>query len=200
MSEDYLIVGGGALKSLSDSGKVGGHLVLYDDVDLQEEFFTRKTDFWLEGKSFLPLIFAHGRSPQFGRKKLTHVRWENQYEGLWVEGRLPIKESAKIEALWEAVKRDELGLSSGSAGHLVERVKRAHATEIVTWPLSEASLSPNPCQPKSRAIALKSLPVADFDLYGERQPSAEQRAYQIYAELLQSQHEMLMREIEIRNR
>jgi phage head maturation protease len=164
MTDDFLVAAGSTLKSISDSGKVGGYLVLFDAVDKDQEFFTRSTDFWLENKSSLPLIYDHGRSPTFGRKKLTNVMVETQDAGVWIEGKLPIRESAKIEGLWEDVKADRLGLSSGTSGHLAERVKRAHATEITLWPISEASLALMPAQPKSRAVALKSLAAAEFEL------------------------------------
>ncbi len=187
MNEDFLVSPGGALKSLSDSGKVGGYLVLFgpDNIDLTDEYFSPSCDFWLEGKTLLPLIFDHGRSQVFKRQKLTHVRVETQDAGVWIEGKLPIRESAKIEQLWEAVKADQLGLSSGTSGHLAERVKRGRVNEIVTWPISEASLAPAPCQPKSRAVALKSLPAADFDLFADHELSIEQRFYNE-----QARHEM----------
>jgi hypothetical protein len=192
MNEDFLVSPGGALKSLSDTGKIGGYLVLYgpENVDLQDEYFSPNCDFWLEGKTLLPLIFDHGRSQTFKRKKITHVRVEPQSQGIWIEGRLPLHESPKIEDLWEAIQRDELGLSSGSSGHLVERVMKGRVAEITAWPISEASLAPVPAQPKSRAVALKSLPAAEFETL-----SPEQRALSEYVKLLQWQHETRMREI-----
>jgi hypothetical protein len=45
-------------------------------------------------------------------------------------------------------------------------------------------------------MALKSLPVSDFDLYGERQRNAEQKAASMHAQILQWQHERRMRELE----
>ncbi len=183
MTDDFLVAAGSTLKSISDSGKVGGYLVLFDAVDKDQEFFTRSTDFWLENKSSLPLIYDHGRSPTFGRKKLTNVMVETHDAGVWIEGKLPIRESAKIEGLWEDVKADRLGLSSGTSGHLAERVKRAHATEITLWPISEASLALMPAQPKSRAVALKSLAAAEFELSQQRwgSLSPEERALNLRA-------------------
>jgi phage head maturation protease len=195
MNEDFIVHDGGNLKSISDTGKIGGHLVLFDDLDLDGEYFTRETDFWLEAKSLLPMIFDHGRSAVFGKKKLTNVRFETQEKGLWIEGKLPIHDSAKIEALWEDIKADKLGLSSGTAGHLTERITRRRGTEIVTWPITEASLARRPAQPRSRAVALKSLPADEFELVPPKtlhQKELERRAREIYIETLKSQHELRM--------
>ncbi len=194
MNEDFLVCPGGSLKSLSDSGKVGGHLVLFGphNIDLDNEYFSAACDFWLEGKSFLPLIYDHGRSSTFRKNKLTHVRFEKQPEGIWIEGRLPINESAAIEALWESVKRDELGLSSGTSGHLAERIPRGTVSEITVWPITEASLAKQPVQPRSRAVALKSLPADDFDVFANQpaQAQLQQLALKAEFEFLRLQHEM----------
>jgi HK97 family phage prohead protease len=163
MNEDFLVVGGSALKALSDGGKFGGFLVLFNDVDLEGERFTSETDFWLAGKSLLPLLYDHGRSRVFGKKKLTHVCHDVQPQGLWVEGRLPLGDGPEVEQLWHSVKSDQLGLSSGSSSHLVEKRRAGDAVEILSWPISEASLAPMPAQPRSRAMALKSLPPAEFE-------------------------------------
>lgn len=198
MNEDFLVISGGSIKSLNDSGKVGGYLALFgpENVDLQSEFFSPDCDFWLEAKSLLPMIYDHGRSPEFRRKKLTHVRFERHDQGLWIEGRLPIQDSPAIEQLWEQVKRDELGLSSGTAGHLAGRVPRGSVTEIVEWPITEASLARRPAQPKSRAVALKSLPLSDFEIVAPKsQDYYNQLAAIEYAKLLQIQHELRMMEI-----
>lgn len=195
--DDFLVTSGGAIKSLSDTGKVGGYLVLFDIVDLDQEYFTKAgSDFWLHGKSLLPLIYDHGRDKTLRKRKLTHVYHDTQDKGLWIEGKLPLGDGPEIERIWEAVKRDELGLSSGSSSHLVEGVKRPHGTELTTWPITEASLALRPAQPQSRAIALKSLPVSDFDLFADHRPSPEERAREIYVDLLKSRHERVMREFE----
>ena len=191
MQEDFLVYQGGALKSLSDTGKVGGFLVLFDSVDLQSEYFTAATDYWLEGKSLLPLIWRHGLDQPLGRKKLTHVYHDMRPEGLWVEGRLPLGSSEAIDQIWAAIQKDEIGLSSGSASHLVAKefnpVK--NATEIRSWPVTEASLTGKPVQPLSRAMPLKAF----FD---STALSPEQRAAAIYAECLMRGIELKMRSFE----
>jgi hypothetical protein len=214
MKDDFVVSAGGPLKSLSDSGKVGGYLVLTgpEYIDLDREYFSTDCDFWLEGKSLIPMLFDHGRSEVFKRRRITHVRVEKQDAGVWIEGKLPIRESSEVEQLWESVKRDELGLSSGTSEHLMERVRRGNVTEIVSWPISEASLAPRPAQPKSRAVALKSLPRAEFDLYADPEERArqiyeqldalvnetrtpEQRAAEVYAQSLMRMHELRMQSL-----
>lgn len=193
MSDDFLVFPGGSLKSLSDTGKIGGFLVLFEVTDLESDYFTKdKTDYWLEGKSLLPLIWRHGLDRTIGRKRLTHVYHNIQDEGLWIEGKLPLRSSAEVDQIWDRVQKDEIGLSSGTAGHLVHKEFNPHrrANEIKSWPLTEASLTPQPVQPRSRAVALKSLPTSDFESLNPQ--SAEQRAATIYAETLIRGHELRM--------
>jgi phage head maturation protease len=199
MNDEFLVMHGGAMKSLSDSGKVGGFLILFgqDNMDLDGEYFSRRCDFTLEGRTTLPLLYDHGRSEVFKRKKLTHVAFETHDAGIWIEGKLPIRENQRVEELWESVKRDELGLSSGTSEHLMERVRRGRVNEIVNWPISEASLAPRPAQPRSRAVALKSLPTAEFEMSRRRDGlSPEQRVREARVELIRAQHEQRMRDFE----
>ena len=65
--EGFGVIGGGPIKSVNDGGLVGGYLVLFDAVDLDKERLTLQSDFWLEGKSSLPLLIVHGL------KRVQHV-------------------------------------------------------------------------------------------------------------------------------
>ncbi|MCM3903667.1 MAG: HK97 family phage prohead protease [Pyrinomonadaceae bacterium] len=194
--DDFLVMQGGAVKSLSDSGKFGGFLILFDVVDLENERFTKRTITWLEDGDRRPLIYAHGQSKEFGKRKITHVTVENQADGVWVEGRLPIAESLKVEQLWEGIKADKLGLSSGSSSHLVEKRRVGNVVELSTWPVFEASLTFNPAQTRSRAMALKSLSPADFDLFADHRPGPEARAREIYVQTVIDRYEQVMRDFE----
>jgi len=178
MGEDFLVATGGAIKSLSDKGKVGGFLVLFDLMDQDGERFTAKTDYWLEGKTNLPLLYDHGRDKTLKRRRLTSVTFNTQARGIWVEGQLPLGTSKEVDRIWDAVKADRLGLSSGAVAHLVERAPTGRGVEIKSWPVSEASLTPEPAQHYSRAVALKSIqPVGldQLDLFNPAQ--IEQRRF-----------------------
>jgi hypothetical protein len=163
MNEDFLVATGGVIKSLGDKGRVGGYLVLFDLIDGDGEHFTAKTDYWLEGKTSLPLLYDHGRDKVLKRRRLTSVSFTTQPRGIWVEGQLPLGSSEEVDTIWEAVKADRLGLSSGAVAHLVERGASGRGVEIKSWPVSEASLTPEPAQRFSRAVALKSVAPIAFD-------------------------------------
>jgi hypothetical protein len=163
MNEDFLVASGGAIKSLSDKGKMGGFLVLFDLIDQDFERFTAKTDYWLEGKTSLPLLYDHGRDKTLKRRRLTSVTFNTQARGIWVEGQLPLGTSEEIDTIWDAVKADRLGLSSGAVAHLVERAPSNRGVEIKSWNISEASLTAEPAQRYSRAVALKSVQPVPFD-------------------------------------
>jgi HK97 family phage major capsid protein len=49
-----------------------------------------------------------------------------------------------------------MGISSGAAGHLVERVKTNGGNFIAQWPIGEVSLTPTPAEPRN-VVSLKSL-------------------------------------------
>ncbi len=52
----------------------------------------------------------------------------------------------------------QLGWSSGTAAHLVEREEAGEAWKIKMWPLGlDASLTPTPAEPRNKVIPLKSL-------------------------------------------
>lgn len=194
-NEDFLIYQGDTLKALSDTGKVGGYLVLFNETDLQGDYFTsEQTDYWLEGKSLLPLLWAHGLDKTVGRKRLTHVYHSMHDQGLWIEGKLPLRANEVVDRIWDRVQKGEIGLSSGSAGHLVHREFDAArgANKITSWPITEGSLTPQPVQPRSRAVALKSLPLSDFEIGAPSPGYYEQKAMNEYVKLLQIQHELRM--------
>jgi len=60
------------------------------------------------------------------------------------------------KAIEEMVRRKKMGISSGAAGHLVERVKTEGGNFISQWPIGEVSLTPTPAEPRN-VVSLKSL-------------------------------------------
>jgi hypothetical protein len=63
------------------------------------------------------------------------------------------------QAVFGLVKAGKLGWSSGAVGHLV---KKSSDGQITRWPIGEASITPCPCEPLNRAIAVDSLQTVKF--------------------------------------
>jgi len=141
---------GAALKA-AYTGDVEGLLVVFgnpDTVDLENEFFTRDTDFgrlretpiWLNHTQ--PIKTAGGvilvEEPiGYGALELTD-------EGVIVRGLL----DAKYRYLAQIAP--EMGWSSGTAAHLVMREAVGKATFIKRWLLGlDASITPTPAEPRT---------------------------------------------------
>lgn len=178
MPDDTLVCFGDAAKSLGD-GKIGGYLVRFsgpDDPDLTSEFFTKSTDFWLDGEAAPArrVIYHHGFDPKMEIRKLGLSRLKLDEAGIWAEAQLDLRDEyeRKIEGM---VKDGKLGWSSGSAPHLVRMKRVGKAKQILSWPIVEATLTPTPAEPRNGVVPLKSLKVmseGDTD-----QPDAELKAF-----------------------
>lgn len=175
MADDTLISFGGSVKSLGD-GRVGGYLVVFtgaNDPDLTGEFFTRDTDFWFdpdEQPVVKRVIYNHGFDKVLGLRKIGKATLRVDDAGVWAEAQLDLRDEyeRKIESL---AKAEKLGWSSGSAPHLVTYERVGGVKRIVSWPITEATLTPTPAEPRARIMAMKSLKVmseAETD-----QPDAE---------------------------
>lgn len=158
---------GSEVKDLDDKGTVGGYLVVFGsptETDLERDFFTKQTDFWLsggEGKS--AALYAHGTDPKLGKRRIDKD-WGSlvlKDAGVWMETQIE-KRSEYEEAILQLAKEGKLGLSSGTASHLVEREAveegKEGVTKITQWPLGlDASLTPQPAEPRTSVQPLKGL-------------------------------------------
>jgi HK97 family phage major capsid protein len=155
---DELVYAGEAVKSLG-GGRIGGYLVRFsgpDDPDLAGDFFTKDTDFGPHQTSLV--YYHHGQDGTLKRRLLDPAaKLRKDDFGVWVEAQLSMRDEYERWLLAEAEK-GRLGWSSGTAGHLTERVPVRGAHWIKSWPLGlDASLTPIPCEPRARAVPLKSL-------------------------------------------
>jgi phage head maturation protease len=170
-TSDALIRGGGALKNLSDKGDFGGYLVRFGSPeahDLEGDFFTKDTDFWLhgasgstkvgsEGSSFV--LYGHGTDPELGTRRLATGRLVVKDAGVWMETQMQRRNEYE-EAIEQLAKQGALGLSSGTAAHLVETERKSGANWIKTWPLGlDASLTPEPAEPRTSVQPLKTSSI-----------------------------------------
>lgn len=200
-SADMLIVNGGAIKSLGDN-KYGGYLVRFGDkdaTDLTGDFFTAETDFDINGEKATAIYYDHGLDPVLKRRKIGAGTLKQDGVGVWLEFQLQRRDEYE-EAIAEYAAQGKFGLSSGTAPHLVERVKEGKAHRITMWPLGlDASITPTPAEPRTSVMPLKSYrpaanPLSDIassnDSIGEAKgagdghaQSAEQRARALMLEI-----------------
>jgi hypothetical protein len=164
--EDPLINFGGGLKVLG-SGKqygkdpsgsrVGGYAIVYtgpNDLDLDGQFFSKDTDFWLPqgSKGFVWPIYGHGQDPTLKNKRFSSKPWKVREDdaGLWMEGQLEIADKYDEMVLEKGIKPGKMGLSTGALSHLVSvsRTKEGPdgAEHIDDWPVYENSITPQPSE------------------------------------------------------
>ena len=161
--DETLVTVGGELKALGD-GKVGGYLVMFGDsetpdVSPMRDFFTRATDFDLDddGSGKSSVLYHHGLDPVIGKRKLATASLRMDDVGVWMEAQLKLRDDYE-RAIYELVQGAKMGLSSGTAPHLVEREARNNGThEITRWPLGlDASITPMPAEPRTRVLPIKA--------------------------------------------
>ena len=138
--------------------KVGGYLVQFtteDDPDLEGEFFTKATDFGQHLTA--PVLYQHGMDTKIGRRRLGSGTLKPDDVGVWIEAQLELRDEYE-QAIYEMAVAGKLGWSSGTAPHLVEREGTGKAVHLISWPLGlDASLTPTPAEPRTRAVTLKSV-------------------------------------------
>jgi hypothetical protein len=141
---------GAALKT-TESGDVEGLLVVFgnpDATDLENEYFTKDTDF---GRFRETPIWLNHAQPVKTASGIILVEEPVGYGALEI-----VDEGVIIRGLLEAKYRylaqiaRELGWSSGTAAHLVMRESVGKATYIKRWLLGlDASITPTPAEPRT---------------------------------------------------
>jgi len=135
-----------ALREEDGGVVVGGYLLLWGDPkrkDLGDEYFTPKTELWLDVYKSVPALFHHGLDDMIGLSAIgRRLKAEVDDVGVWVEDWLN-----KSSRFWHLVKplleAERLYYSPGSAPHLV---KKAADGELLVWPVVEDTLTPMPMQ------------------------------------------------------
>lgn len=159
--DEILIAYGAELKALGE-GRVGGYLVRFstaDDPDLTGDFFTPNTDFDLtNGNKSVPVLFHHGMDGTLKKRRLGRADLRVDDVGVWMEAQLTLRDDYE-RAVYDMVAAGKMGLSSGSASHLVERDVSGKSAHITAWPIVEASITPTPAEPRTAVVPLKSLAV-----------------------------------------
>lgn len=167
-----MVLFGDSVKALDDNGKVGGYLVLFGSAEKTDassfrDYFTPETDFGLDLSTKARVLYQHGMDAKIGNRTLDIGAMKTDDAGVWIEGQLKMRDEYE-RAIFSMAKAQKLGWSSGTAKHLIRREPQPNGSNRVTsWPLGlDASLTPNPAEPRTHAMALKSL----FDISGENAP------------------------------
>jgi hypothetical protein len=156
---------GSAVKALGN-GKVGGYLVLFSgpaDPDLQGDYFTKDTDFFLDSGERRPILYRHGAHPIIKSQKLGKGTVTIDDIGVFIEGELELRDKYE-KAIYALIEKGKLGWSSGSMSHLVARLPHEKSFEITSWPIGEASLTPQPVEGRTSAFSLKDMAADEIDL------------------------------------
>ncbi|KKN74784.1 hypothetical protein LCGC14_0386770 [marine sediment metagenome] len=145
-NDDMLVVLGGEIKALGN-GKLGGYLVRFTDADtpdMENDFFTKDTDFDIERGDRVTVYYNHGLDPVLKKRKLSKGTVETDSVGVWIETQLAMRDEYE-KAIYDMAESGKLGWSSGTLPNLIEREPVKKANWIKHWPLgSDASLTPTP--------------------------------------------------------
>jgi len=142
-------------------GYVKGYLVRFGDTkatDLEGDYFTKATDYGFpmeEGKRVpLNVYYHHGMDQAVGKKSIGTGFIKMDDTGLWYEAQLDLAdEYGKMVA--KLCKQGKMGFSSGAAAHMVERKSMGGASEIIRWPIAEASITPTPAEFRNSVKSLE---------------------------------------------
>jgi HK97 family phage major capsid protein len=172
LTDDMLVnFGDPAVKVLSTEGtktKVGGYLIRFTtpkDPDLEGDYFDKETDYVMEfpGKSItwfnhrLPVETSDGKKAVL-KRRLSDAELSVDDIGVFMAGVLD-ESDAYEKFLADLARAGKLGLSSGTARHLVESTPQKNGiNHIDLWPIGlDASYTHAPAESRNRVVALKSL-------------------------------------------
>ena len=186
-------------------GYVKGYLVRFGDTkatDLEGDYFTKATDYGFpleEGKRVpLNVYYHHGMDQMVGKKSIGTGFIKMTDEGLWYEAQLDMAdEYGKMVA--KLCKQGKMGFSSGAAAHMVERKSMGGASEIIRWPIAEASITPTPAEYRNSVKSLEEYyGMGEMDDMEEEEmvmaPMPEQSAAEYAAEIFKEAEGELIHE------
>ncbi len=125
------------------NGKIGGYGVVFTgpaQKDLQGDYFTPDTNLWLEHYPTVPVIYQHGMDKKMGTRVIGRATSRADPTGVWYETQLNLRDEYE-QAIYSLAEAGKLGYSSGSLPHLVRRKPDG---KLVSWPVAELTLTPNP--------------------------------------------------------
>ena len=136
-----------------DSFTVAGYGVVYGGTDLENDTFTKDTNYMLGVVPEPVVLYDHAQEIKSVLGKVTKITERDA--GLWMEAQINRSKDYAKQVL-ELVKSGRLGYSTGSVAHLVERLEG----NIKRWPIFELSLTPVPAEPRTIGVEqLKALGI-----------------------------------------
>ena len=162
MDDAWLHLEGDAIKAL-ENDIIRGYAVRFGDADhadLQHDYYTKATDFWLDHFGWpRPITYHHGmdagtrNDPVVGHWLKAGV----DDVGIWMEGQMD-RAHAYYKAMKELAARGYIRLSSDSAPQWVIREKQQNGVnEIKRWPLITSSLTVTPMEPRMLPVEVKAF-------------------------------------------
>ena len=133
------------IKELTSEGDLilEGYGVMFDVQDLEGEFFTKETNFYLENFERLPVLYGHNQKEirgVIGKATVEKVDDVGILFNIIIDRASRYKELVK-----KLVEMGKLGLSSGTA----EQFFSKEANMIKEWGLVELSLTETPAEPRT---------------------------------------------------
>ena len=152
---------------------IGGYAAIWgswEDRDLENDFFTKETDFWLDRMPGpKPVLYDHGQHAGMKHTVLGRtIKLEKDDTGLSIEAELE-RHNEYIEKVIALVERGVLGWSSGAVSHLVKWDSGC----IKSWPIAEMTLTPTPAEPRLLDTEILNKVFTDTGL---EMPEAFQRS------------------------
>lgn len=156
--DETLVCFGDEIKALDETGRVGGYLVRFGtatETDLTGDYFDAATDFGTATET--AVYYHHGLDATLKARRLGRGTLRQDDAGVWMEAQLELRDEYERK-LFEMIRAGKMGLSSGTAAHLVQRSPAGKAQHIDHWPLGlDASITPTPAEPRTSVVALKTL-------------------------------------------
>ncbi len=157
----YTQLYGSEIKSIGED-TLRGYAVRFGDADhadLQRDYYTKSTDFWLDHFGWpRPITYHHGMDAQT-RNDPVIGHWLKagvDDVGVWMEGQMD-RAHAYYKAMKELAQRGYLRLSSDSAPQWVIRERQQNGVnEIKRWPLVTSSVTVTPMEPRMLPVEVKA--------------------------------------------
>lgn len=176
VDDAWLHIEGDAIKAL-DNDVIRGYAVRFGDsdhADLQKDYYTKSTDFWLDHFGWpRPITYHHGmdagtrNDPVIGHWLKAGV----DDVGVWMEGQMD-RAHAYYKAMKELAQRGYLRLSSDSAPQWVIRERQQNGVnEIKRWPLVTSSVTVTPMEPRMLPVEVKAY-LAEIGMDIDDSPEA----------------------------
>lgn len=130
-----------------DTFTVGGMGVVFGGQDLYGDQFNKSTDFMQDDMSATPpVLFDHAQGEIKGVIGSV-VKMELLDAGIWFESQIEKSKEYAAQIL-ELVQSGRLGYSTGTVGHLAEKLDGM----IKRWPIAELSLTTSPAEPRTLGV------------------------------------------------